>query len=261
MGWQALSRSAIGTRHQSHHLPCQDAGGYRTIGNLLIGAIADGAGSAPHSALGATLAVESTLNYLDSLEQWLQPGQPQWPTLERAPSLQQAQRLFQRTAHHVRAALQQTAEQNGYGLEELACTLLAVVATPHWLAAMQIGDGFIVTSTAQETYQLLFQPAKGEFANQTTFITSPTAFEDLEVITIDSPPQFICAATDAFERLALHLPQWKPHAPFFNPLTEYLAETLDPETDDEYIVNFLSSDYLNKQTDDDKTLLLCRYVS
>jgi hypothetical protein len=257
MGWRSLSRSVIGTRHQRNFLPCQDAGSYRVLGDLVVGAIADGAGSAPHSELGATLAVQHTLDHLAYLEAWLQPNQnPKWPTVEQSPSPAQARRLFERTITKVRETLQQQADRNGYGLETLACTLLAFAATPHWLTAMQIGDGFIVVSTASEPYQLLFQPDKGEFVNQTTFVTSSTAWDDLQVSVISSPPHFICAATDAFERLAMHLPDWRPHPPFFKPLEEYLLETPNPEQDDAYIMGFLESNLLNKQTDDDKTLLL-----
>ncbi len=259
MGWRSLSRSVIGTRHQQHALPCQDAGGHRTFGDVVIGAIADGSGSASNSAIGAALAVKSTLDYLSNLETWLQPHtNPQWPTLEKSPSPAQIKRLFERMLAKVRDELQQQATQNSYGLETLACTLLGFVATPHWIAAMQIGDGFMVVSTRVQAYQLLFAPDKGEFVNQTTFVTSSTAHQDLQIKVILDPPQFICAATDAFERLAMHLPQWKPHPAFFKPLEEYLTETPNPEQDDAYIMSFLESDYLNQQTDDDKTLLLCR---
>lgn len=259
MGWRSLSRSAIGTRHQRNNLPCQDAGGYRSFGEVVIGAIADGAGSAPHSDIGATLAVKGTLDYLSNLETWLQPtDNPTWPTAQRPPSPGQIERLFERTLTKVRRDLQHQATQNSYGLESLACTLLAFVATPHWIAAMQIGDGFMVVTTPTQAHQLMFTPDKGEFANQTTFVTSSSAHQDLRIRAIPEPPQFICAATDAFERLAMHLPQWKPSAPFFKPLEEYLDETPIPEQNDAYIMNFLESEYLNKQTDDDKTLLLCR---
>jgi serine/threonine protein phosphatase PrpC len=259
MGWRSLSRSAIGTRHQRNNLPCQDAGGHRSFGEVTIGAIADGAGSAPHSEIGATLAVKSTLDYLANLETWLQPHQnPTWPTADQPPTPGQLQRLFERTLTKVRSDLQQQATQNGYGLETLACTLLGFVATPRWIAAMQIGDGFMVVSTPTQRHQLMFAPDKGEFANQTTFVTSSSAHQDLQVRVLPETPQFICAATDAFERLAMHLPQWEPSPAFFNPLEEYLDETPVPEQDDAYIMSFLKSEYLNKQTDDDKTLLLCR---
>ena len=260
MGWRSLSRSVIGTRHQRHNLPCQDAGGHRRFGDGVIGAIADGAGSASHSEIGAAIAVKITLDYLSHLETWLQPTQNlQWPTVVQPPSQTQAQRLFERTFTTVRSELQAQATQNGYELETLACTLLAFVATPHWFAAMQIGDGFMVVSTRSQAYELMFTPDKGEFVNQTTFVTSSNAHSDLQVKVISETPQFICAATDAFERLAMHLPQWEPHPAFFKPLEEYLAETPLPEQEDAYIVKFLESEYLNKQTDDDKTLLLCRF--
>jgi Protein phosphatase 2C len=260
MAWRSLSRSVIGTRHQRQSLPCQDAGAYRDLGEVVIGAIADGAGSAPHSELGATLAVKRTLEYLSNLEAWLQPSDnPQWPTLERPPLPSQARRLFERTVNQVNKALQQEADRQGYGLDTLACTLLGFVATPHWVAAMQIGDGFIVVSTPSAPYELMFVPDKGEFANQTMFVTAATIPTDLQTKVVPSAPQFLCAASDAFERIALHLPSWKPHPGFFKPLEEYLSETPDPEQEDTYLVNFLGSEYLNKQTEDDKTLLLSLY--
>jgi serine/threonine protein phosphatase PrpC len=262
MGWRSLSRSVIGTRHQQHDLPCQDAGGHRIFGDVAIGAIADGSGSAPHSDIGAALAVQTTLDYLSQLEVWLQPNSnSQWPTPEKPPSPAQIKRLFERTLKKVRDDLQQQATQNGYGLETLACTLLGFVATPRWIAAMQVGDGFMVVSTPTQAHQLLFAPDKGEFVNQTTFVTSSTALQDLQTKAIADSPQFICAATDAFERLAMHLPAWEPHPAFFKPLEEYLGETPHPEQDDAYIMGFLESEYLNQQTDDDKTLLLCRWAA
>jgi serine/threonine protein phosphatase PrpC len=259
MGWRSLSRSVVGTRHQHRQLPCQDAGGSRVLGDMILGAIADGAGSASQGEMGAILAINATLDYLTNLEQWLQPNDqhPGWPTLVRSPTHSQIKRLFERTTRKVREALKEQAEENSYDFEDLATTLLAFVATPHWFAAMQIGDGFIVGSVGDGTYQLMFQPDKGEFVNQTAFVTASTALEDLQVRAISGAPQFICAATDAFERLALKTQDWSTHPPFFKPLEEYLLETPSPEDDDAYIMGFLDSEYLNSHTDDDKTLLLC----
>ncbi len=260
MGWRSLSRSVVGTHHQRQSLPCQDAGGYRLLGDVVVGAISDGAGSAAHSDIGAAIAIKSTLTYLSHLETWLQPTQNlKWPTVAQPPSQTQAQRLFERTFTTVRSELQAQATQHGYELETLACTLLAFIATPHWFAAMQIGDGFMVVSTSAQAYGLMFTPDKGEFVNQTAFVTSSNAHNDLQVKVISETPQFICAATDAFERLAMRLPQWEPYPAFFKPLEEYLTETPIPEQDDAYIMKFLESEYLNKQTDDDKTLLLCGF--
>ncbi len=257
--WQAISRSVIGTSHQKQNLPCQDFGGDRIVDHVMIGAVADGAGSAPRSDIGAELAVTTALNYLAATEAWLQQRQQSWQTLATAPTPAQAQKLFAKTVAKVRSALDQQAASHHYAVEDLACTLLMFLATPDWVMAMQIGDGFIVMRPQHQDYQLLFQPDKGEFANQTTFVTSSSALAAMQVRVITAPQSFICAATDGLERVAIRLSDWAPFPPFFQPLEEYLAETPHPESEDKYLMQFLTSDRLNTRTDDDKTLLLCRY--
>ena len=56
MGWLALGESVTGTAHHTRNIPCQDAFRFRTFGvtaDWLMIAIADGAGSASHSDIGA----------------------------------------------------------------------------------------------------------------------------------------------------------------------------------------------------------------
>jgi hypothetical protein len=124
---------------------------------------------------------------------------------------------------------------------------------------MQIGDGFIVVRPNLEAHQLLFPPDKGEYINETTFVTSANALDKMRVGVRSLKPQFICAATDGLERVAIRMSDWTPFTPFFQPLEEYLQQTSDLEQEDEYLIGFLDSDRLNARTDDDKTLLLCCY--
>ncbi len=156
-------------------------------------------------------------------------------------------------------ALTEHTKSKDYTINDLACTLLIFVATPQWVAAMQIGDGFIVVNPQNsEDYQLLFKPDKGEFVNETTFVTSKNALDEMRVKVLTESPEFICASTDGLERLAIRTSDWSPFPPFFNPLKQYMEETENPEADkDEYLKQFLSSERLNARTDDDKTLLLC----
>ncbi|MBW4481694.1 MAG: protein phosphatase 2C domain-containing protein [Tildeniella torsiva UHER 1998/13D] len=280
MGWRVIARSAIGTRHQDQQQPCQDYGavvvaapkamrdgqrpaleGHRH--GVIVGAVADGAGSAPHSAIGAKLAVATTLKYLATSEAWLQKRQRSWQRWPQPPSEELMRRLFTKAVMRSQAQITQQASTKGWEPQDLACTLLAFLATPDWLAAMQIGDGFMVVrygraAPAKAEYELLFEPDRGEFANQTTFITAADALTSMQVAVVGQPPAFIAAATDGLERVALRLKDWAPFAPFFSPLEEYLEETPNPETDDEYLMSFLTSERLNQKTDDDKTLLLCR---
>ncbi|MBE9140590.1 protein phosphatase 2C domain-containing protein [Nodosilinea sp. LEGE 07088] len=276
MGWRAIARSAIGTRHQEQQQPCQDYGAVvvaapraeRDRHGVIVGAVADGAGSARHSDIGAKLAVATTLRYLAGSEAWLQKRQRSWQRWPQAPSAELMRRVFTKAVVRSQTQIAQRANAQGWEPDDLACTLLAFLATPDWLAAMQIGDGFMVMSYGQPEvsgvpanadYQLLFRPDRGEFANQTTFITAANALATMQVAVVGQPPRFIAAATDGLERVALRLKDWAPFAPFFSPLEEYLWETPHPEADDAYLISFLTSERLNQKTDDDKTLVLCRY--
>ncbi len=130
----------------------------------------------------------------------------------------------------------------------------------HWIAVLQIGDGFIVVRPNPGNYQLLFKPDKGEFANQTTFVTADHAAEDMQVVVLEASPVFICAATDGLERVAIRFSDWAPYAPFFQPFEDYLTETPDPEQNPDYLEQFLTSERLNARTTDDKTMLLAQLI-
>lgn len=256
-----MVHSAIGTRHEQRGQPCQDYGNYQEKGFYLLGAVSDGAGSAKYAEAGAQIAVESALAAIAQIlaDQFVS-------VLEDAPILSQdaintfAPHLFQQTFVAVLNALNQEASESGCDLRDLNCTLLAFAATPNWVAAMQIGDGFmVVRSQADSTYQLLFKPDKGEFINETLFVTTPDALDDLQVNVVVAESPFVCAATDGLERVALHLQDWLPHAPFFKPFETCLNQLPTQAEREAYLQTFLDSERLNAKTDDDKTLLMCLY--
>lgn len=252
MAWKAVVCSSIGTRHQKQQLPCQDYGNYCIFEDAIAGAVADGAGSAKHSDVGAKLAVETVMKIFAEIERSPQPAERLSSPLTR----KEARGFFTKIVQEVVATLEQQAVNNNYSINDLACTLLVFVATPDWLAAMQIGDGFMVVRLQGEEYKLLFQPDKGEFVNQTTFVTSANALDEMQVKVLSGKQTFICASTDGLERVAIQIRDWTPFSPFFKPLEQYLGEFHHPESDHEYIQNFLDSERLNARTDDDKTLLL-----
>jgi serine/threonine protein phosphatase PrpC len=257
--WKTVARSAIGTRHQEQQFPCQDFSAVGARDGIVMGAIADGAGSAAHAEVGAKLAVKTVLRYLVATEEWLRKRQGSWRSLPHPPTEDLVRKLFTKAVEQVGTVLQIQAEKGGYPVDQLACTLLAFLATPNWVAALQIGDGFIVVQT-QGNYQLLFQPDKGEYVNQTTFVTSRNALRDAQIRVLPAPVKFICAASDALENVAIRLSDYAPFPPFFQPLQEFMQEASDPNQEDEYLVHFLESERLNRKTDDDKTLLLCLWT-
>ena len=274
MGWKGITRSLCGTRHQQQGLPCQDFGAQWIGGDVVVGAIADGAGSAKYADLGAKLAVTTLVDYLKASDQWLHSHQASWTTLPPAALAGTTRKCFTKGIKAVQATLQQQAQKRGGTVDDFACTLLAFLATPQWIAALQIGDGFMVIrsddSSSSPTsipsrsnngpYRLLFEADKGEYANQTTFVTSSTVMDTLQTQVVMASPTFICASTDGLESVAIRQRDAFPFPPFFQPLEEYMTETPVPEQDDEYIMAFLQSERLNQRTDDDKTLLMCQYT-
>jgi len=256
VGWKAVARSSPGTSHQHQGIACQDYASYQVFEDVIVGAVADGAGSAKYAEVGSQLAVETTLKFLsDYLEKRKKSsGQKYSPPL----SEEEAENLFGKTVTQVQRELSKQAVSRDCFAKDLACTLLVFIATPNWIAAMQIGDGFIVVHPENsEEYQLLFQPDKGEFTNETAFIMSPNAVGEMQIRVIAENPKFICASTGGLQKIAIRFSDWQPFPLFFQPFEEYLRETDDPETEDQYLHDFLNSERLNQRTNDDKTLLLC----
>ena len=286
MNWKAIARSAIGTSHIKQQMPCQDYGDYKTINNAIVGVVADGAGSAKHSDIGAKLAVNTVLETISerdiqkitelcdldrinkvekSKSSVLKPlslfsrsskNNDAAVAVIRSNSEHEVKRFFNNIVKQVTITLEKQAETSNYAIDDLACTLLIAIATSKGIAAMQIGDGFITVRYPEKLPQLLFTPDKGEYINETTFVTSTNALKEMKVKIQLGQPEFICASTDGLERLAIRLSDWTPFAPFFQPLEQYLRETENLDSD-KYLEDFLNSERLNARTDDDKTLFLC----
>ncbi|MEL4897184.1 PP2C family serine/threonine-protein phosphatase [Crocosphaera sp. Alani8] len=249
MSWKASSYSSIGVQHQKLQTPCQDYADYYFVKNeIIIGAVADGAGSAKMSHEGAKLAVTKAIEYLTGYVDNYQENYPEHPI-----NFEQDQLLTT-----IVDDLKHKAELEDYLLKDLACTLIAFIATPKWVTAMQIGDGFLVIREKEkEDYQLVFEPNKGEYVNETTFVTSDNAMNQMQVEVIKGYYPFICAASDGLEKVAIRQKDYLAFPPFFKPLEEYLITTENPEKENSYLINFLDSERLNARTHDDKTLLLC----
>ena len=249
MIWKASSYSSIGVQHQKLQTPCQDYAAYSLVNNnIIIGGVADGAGSAKMSHQGAKLVVEKAIEYLKSLLDDCQENYPKTPIKVEENQLLKT----------IIDCLKQKAKNDNCLLKDFACTLIAFIATPKWIIAVQVGDSFLVIREAEkEEYLLVFKPDKGEYINETTFVTSNDAMNQMQVKVVEGYYPFICAASDGLEKVAIRQKDWSAFSPFFKPLEEYLITTENPETENSYLINFLDSERLNARTHDDKTLLLC----
>ena len=261
MPWKAVSQSVVGTLHQQRQIPCQDYGNWHLLqdGEIVLGAIADGAGSARYAEVGALSAVTVVLEYWS---EHINEFVPVDNTAESIPTEADIQAPCHRLLQQVRQKLELKAVELDCPLGELACTLVAFLATPQWTIALQVGDSFLVVRGQEDLdYQLVFYPDRGELANETTFVTTQADELTMQCKVLSKRLKFICAATDGLESVAIHRQDWQPYPPFFEPLENFLTVANNLSQEELYLKNFLSSERLNARTSDDKTLLLCLYCS
>lgn len=252
MVWKEVSHSATGVIHQNEDVPCQDYAQCRVFDDVIVGAVADGAGSAKYADEGSRLAVWTVINWFQRIIE------SESDELSASWFQEQTKNVFTKIVKEVIEKFQGEAQEKHCQIRDLACTLIIFIANPQWLAAMQIGDGLIVVSCGNsQDYQLLFKPDKGEFINETTFVTCAHAVEEMKVKVISSP-RFISVATDGLENVAIKLRDWQAFPPFFKTLETYLKTTPNPK-EDRYLDNLLNCQQLNARTTDDKTLLLCMW--
>ena len=241
-----MTGQATGSAHEKLGLPCQDR--FECIASnehaTFIAAVADGAGSASLAQIGAELAVEVIT--ASSL-------------LGVRAGRQDLDRVLWDGASLARTRIFEEAAARGVEARELACTLLAVVATPVGGAALQIGDGVMVVRDLGEAWRWLFWPQKGEYANSTFFLTDDTALDEAKLTPLPYDVQDIAMLSDGLESLALHFATRTAHAPFFR---NAFANVYSSQEQGELLglsaalSSFLRSPAVRARTDDDVTLVL-----
>ena len=266
--WKAIARCQAGTSHIKDDIPCQDYAKYEVHGKYFIGAVADGAGSSTYSQEGSQIAVTSTLEYFAEILGNLNDNDVLFKS--EADATKKFRDLILRVREEIGLAAGKKSKELEHDSDkkdeisprQFSCTLLAFVGFPEGIAAMQLGDGFIVVRDyGKHEYDLLFLPSKGEFVNETTFVTSDDIGKKLQITYRPNRVSFVCASTDGLENIAIKSrrdQQDQAYARFFVPLEDYMQSEADPEKEDDYIMsNFLNSDEFNRKTNDDKTLLVC----
>ena len=239
--WNLVFASVAGTAHQGG--VCQDHADGRVVvgpdGPVLIAAVADGAGSATHSDIGARVAVEAFLIAAeanafatitdDTLRGWIDSA---------------------------RAAVARAAEERGVLLRQMACTLLVAVIGSTWAWFAQIGDGLIVFDGLEPAgLAFAFWPDSGEYVNTTRFLTDADYASRLRSDRLSRPVSRLALLTDGLQMLAIDYKTTEIHGRFFAPLLVVVAAATDQDQVRADLAGFLDSPRINARTDDDKTLL------
>ena len=168
-----IAASVQGTSHLKTDKPCQDASYCRILpGNLLIGAVADGAGSAPFSDEGAQIAVKRAV---DSIVDAVQLSVAGGASPEAPFTTDQWQHVLRAAMQVALGHVELGAALRGTASRDFATTLLLFAGLRDCLMAAQIGDGAIVIRDLTGQLHAITTPQNGEYANTTTFLVSPRA--------------------------------------------------------------------------------------
>jgi Protein phosphatase 2C len=266
INWRVVATSVCGTSHKQRSQPCQDAHYWNSPEpGILIAAVADGAGSAAFSEVGAQIAVKTVVEALRDL--WVMPDtegdRETW--LSAAALTDDADTppiltCLKDALETARQAVEAEAQAQQESVREFASTLILVVATPMWVAAAQVGDGAAVLGEG-DSVRSLTSPSCGEYINETTFLVSPNALETAQFELWHGAISHFALLTDGLQLLALDMPSAEPHPPFFAPLFRFITQDeLDAAEAQIQLENFLNSDRVSQRTDDDLTLLLAAKI-
>ena len=251
--WRVAHASATGSGHLAAGHACQDYTCFlfmpRLSPDTLIAAVADGLGSASHSATGARLSAQAACAHASHLL---------WAQRHRQPNPDAIESVLSASLLHARTTLEFAALKRHIPLTSLATTLLLLIHTRGLLAAIQVGDGAAVASTALGEYRTLLKPQRGEYANETIALTSRRSLQqsDLTIVRPHTPVRELALTTDGLLNVTMDSTTLEPHPPFFSKMSHWLRThdgAVHPNTD---LGRILSSGFIARRTPDDVSLLI-----
>ncbi|MBW4464662.1 MAG: protein phosphatase 2C domain-containing protein [Pegethrix bostrychoides GSE-TBD4-15B] len=243
-----VAASVQGTSHRPKGVPCQDAHYFQRLGDgILIGAVADGAGSAKLSEIGSKLASELSVRAMKLKISALGlnfESEAEWSLF--------AMDVLETTLEF----LKEQAEVLQIPVDYLSSTLILVVASKNFVATAHIGDGAVVLKDTAGNISTISKPQNGEYANATTFITSADALSTVQFSLWKGEVCNLALFTDGLQRLALQHLTHAPFEPFFSMLFQFFALITDEAKAVSELERFLGSPQITSRTDDDLTLFL-----
>lgn len=165
--WKSSSYEVIGRYHVKHGLPCQDKTRCLEKNGVHVIALADGAGSAKDSELGAAMAVETASEFIAT-------------RFEDLYEEQDGQLVKLQIYEAVLDRLNQGSQQHRCQPSDLASTLLVAAVKDQRFLIAHIGDG-VIGCLKNSSLSVASFPQNGEFANETVFTTSSEALSLMKV--------------------------------------------------------------------------------
>ena len=252
--WTWAMAKTAGESHLASGDPCQDAiacdvvqhaGGHE----MLIAAVADGAGSAEKANIGAMIAASVFVHTIRE-------------SLEDEPAQRADPDLIRHAVATARQSVQMFAHRQGREPSCYASTLIACVLDADGGLIAQIGDGAVVVASAKTpgVWFVPIWPDHGEYVNTTSFLTDFDATDKVRIARIDGPSAHVSLFTDGLERLVLDFAKREPHAPFFRAVFGELDQLRWQHGESQWtsraLRQLLLSPRVARRTDDDRSLLI-----
>lgn len=175
--WKLAGASVIGKQHERAGGRCEDAwsSARRALPDgqeALAVCVSDGAGSAANGWAGALMVSRVLANWLVENSEKVFTG----AAVERKRVI----------ASILKRVLRRAAAGSGAAIKSFACTVVAAltITDGRWLT-VHLGDGGIV-GLFGGALRIVSAPRKGEFANETFFVTDNDAIESIDVQTGDA---------------------------------------------------------------------------
>lgn len=252
--WTAAGASIVGQSHVAGNKPCQDSVAVHietvpNMGEVLLAAVSDGAGSAKLSELGSRIVCETFIELacetlrVSAKDLWTPAFFKMWHTI-------------------CLEVLDTEAKRHATSRAAFAATALFAVATNERAMFFQIGDGAIVVSPSEDgrpsgAFHWVFWPDKGEeYHNVTTFVTSKNAIEKAEGCIYEAALDRIALFTDGTQDAALYYRNASAHPRFFERCFELFSTGSGNLEQEQVISTILASPSLAKTSHDDKSLIL-----
>jgi len=161
-----------------------------------------------------------------------------------------------KTANHI----EEHAIRSGHKSRDYASTLICSVLLPEQAWHLQIGDGAAVFGYGEQRV-VDYWPAKGEYGNETFFITDDNVLDQVHIKEIEIPDD-VTLFTDGLEAIALDLKNREVHQPFYDSFYRVLKQRDAGFQSDlaKGLASWMQTDLVTSRTDDDKSLVLISRV-
>lgn len=234
--------SVAGSEHVRRGLGCDDAFSYGHVGDFIVAAVADGAGSVSGtSAWGSYTACQAVLELAMD---------PDFIGKFKVASASDADAIMRWLFLGARAKVTNQAETMDLPVALLSTTLCVAIAVPNLLVMGQIGDGIIALESDDGIGTHLIEE-KDEYANATWFIQSDEAFEKSFRAAGYLGATAFALSTDGMSYKITDIGTGQPFEPFFKGAWQKVR-TGASGADFSSLLRGIEDD----QTGDDKTMVL-----